>query len=256
MKRVMKSLVVLFTVMALSGLMFGSVIAGGLDPIEVNKNNFDNPTVIDNMYWPLVPGTTFLYEAEEDDELIVNEFTVTNKTKKVCGIRTRVIYDVEWEVDEDGEEVLLEETFDWYAQDNFGNIWYFGEETYEYIYDEETGDLIEISPEGSWEACVDGAEPGIVMLAEPIQGLSYRQEYYEGEAEDMGKVLRLNATVSVTLDTGEELELEGVLVTKEWTVLEPGSVEHKYYAPRIGLVLVQELKEGTVWVELVAIIAP
>jgi len=135
---------------------------------------------------------------------------------------------------------LSEDTYDWYAQDNNGNVWYFGEDTTEYLDDGTT------SKEGSWEAGVDGAEPGIVMLAEPIPGTSYRQEYYEGNAEDMGKVLRLNARVAV-----EYGDFDDCLKTKEWTSLDPGVIEHKYYAPGVGLVLVKELKGTTVRVELI-----
>jgi len=133
-----------------------------------------------------------------------------------------------------------EDTYDWYAQDNDGNVWYFGEYTTAYL---EGGT---ISHEGSWEAGVNGAEPGVVMLANTLPGLSYRQEYLAGVAEDMGKVLRLNAKVSIGYG-----DFVNCLETKEWSPLEPGVVEHKFYAPGIGLVLIEELKEKTVRVELV-----
>lgn len=247
----MKSVWVIILAVAVCGFMVGDVAAGWID-VQFDERNFNSPLVIDNPYWPLVPGTTFIYEAEEDEELIVNWVAVTNQKERVCGIKTRVVYDVEWAVDEDGERVLLEETFDWYAQDDFGNIWYFGEETYEYIYDDETGDLVEISTEGSWEACVDEAEAGIVMLAEPASGDFYMQEFYEDEAEDMGKVLQVNATI----ETDFLGEVGGVLKTKEWTSLEPGSIEHKFYVPGLGLALINELAGGTVRVELVDVIYP
>ncbi len=141
----------------------------------------DFVSVIDNPYMPLEPGTTFVYEAETADEFILNNITVTDETKEIMGVSCTVVYDVEWV-----NGLLTEETYDWYAQDADGNVWYFGEATIEYLYDD-AGILIGTSTEGSWEAGVDGATPGIVMLATPKPGISYRQEFYEGEAEDMGK---------------------------------------------------------------------
>jgi len=216
---------------------------------EFDANNFDTPQ--DNVYLPMAIGDTYRYEAEEEDGLIINEITHTSNTKDVVvdgvTIECTVVCDIEW-IDVEGLGlVVLEETDDWVAWDNDGNVWYFGEDTTEYLYDDEwnpTG----TSHEGSWEAGVDGAEPGILMLADPRPGLSYRQEYYEGEAEDMGRVLRLNVSVSVEFD-----DFEGCLKTMEWTGLDPGTVEHKYYAPGVGLVYIEELKGVTVQVELVAI---
>lgn len=106
-----------------------------------------------------------------------------------------------------------------------------------------------MSTEGSWEAGVDGAEPGVVMLADPHSGDSYRQEYYEDVAEDMGLVLRLNAAVSPSFD-----DFTDCLATKEWTPLSPGAIEHKYYAPDVGLVFIEEFGGRTVYVELVDIL--
>ncbi len=250
MKRIGKGAVILVMVLGVGCLTSGA-LAGEVF-FEFNAADFSSPTTIDNAYWPLVTGTTFIYEAMEDDELLLNYVTVTGNTKVVCGLDARIVYDREWICDESGEECLLEEeTFDWYAQDDFGNIWYLGEETYARIYDEETGDLIGIETEGSWEGCVDGAVPGVVMPVGLLRGSSYQQEYYEGEAEDKGKILRVEDAVSTVLG-----EFEAVLKTKEWTPLSPGEVEHKYYAPGVGLVLIQELKGKTVWVELTEILGP
>ena len=210
--------------------------------------SFDDPD--DNDYLPMAVGQTYVYEAEEDDELIINEITNTGATRDVTfdgvTVACMVIHDVEWIV-VDGEEIILEKTDDWYAWDNDGNVWYFGEETVEFLYDDEWNKIGE-STEGSWEAGVDGAEPGILMLADPRPGVSYRQEYYEGEAEDMGRVLNLNARVSV-----EYGDFDDCLKTKEWTGLDPGVIEHKYYASGVGLVYIEELKGKTVKVELVEI---
>jgi hypothetical protein len=213
---------------------------------EFDSANFDNP--LPNTYFPLEPKTTFVYEAETEDEFIQNMVTITKKKKEILGVTCIVVHDVEWVfIEEEDEWFLTEETYDWYALDNLGNVWYFGEETVEYLYDDE---WIQIgsTTEGSWEAGVDGAEPGIVVPADPEPGDCYQQEYYEGEAEDRVKVLRLDGIVST--DFGY---FDNCRVTKEWTQLEPGNVEHKYYAPEVGLVFIEELKEKTVEVELVEI---
>ena len=197
---------------------------------------------------PKAIGDIYIYGAEDDDELILNEITNTGIIKTILGVDCYVIYDVETvSPDEGANWYKTEETFDWYAWDNEGNVWYFGEDTVEYIWNDDWSSY-EISTEGSWEAGVGGALPGIVMPADPVPGMCYQQEYYEGEAEDMGKVLKLNASVSI--DYGD---YEDCLKTKEWTPLEPGSIEHKYYAPGVGLVYIEELKEKTVEVELIAI---
>lgn len=206
-------------------------------------------TVIDNTYFPLTPGTTYIYEAEEEDGLMRDEFTVTHTTRVVNGVTCVEVHDVAWIfVDEIQNWRLLEDTLDWFAQDSAGNVWYFGEDTTSYEYDEEWNQ-IGTSNEGAWEAGVDGALPGIIMLANPRNGRSYRQELAQDVAEDHAKILRRNATVSV-----EWGDFTGCLKTKEWTPLDPGFIEHKYYAPGVGLVLVNELHGGTVRVELVEII--
>ncbi len=205
------------------------------DPI-VDPDNFVE--VIDNPYLPLVPGTTFTYIAETEDGIEENVVSVTHQTKEILGVTCTVVFDLVYV-----EDVLTEETYDWYAQDKEGNVWYFGEDTKEY---DEYGNVI--STEGSWEAGVDDAKPGIVMEADPQPGQSYRQEYYEGVAEDMAKVLRLTAAVSVRYG-----DFEDCLKTKEWTPLEPGVVEQKFYVWGVGLVLVTELKGKSVRVELVEI---
>ena len=148
----------------------------------------------------------------------------------------------------DGPTVLIEDTYDWYAPDNSGNVWYLGEATVERLYDEDWN-FIGTSTEGSWEAGIAGAEAGLIMLADPRPGLSYRQEFAAGVAEDLAKVERLNAKVSVPYGTFPD-----ALVTKEWTPLEPGAVERKYYVAGVGLGLVEEFHGGpTVREELVRV---
>jgi hypothetical protein len=205
------------------------------DPV-IDPANFS--TVINNPYFPLTPGTTFTYEAETADGVETDVVTVTQDTKVVAiGVTCVVVTD---QSTLDGE--LQEDTFDWYAQDTEGNVWYFGEDTKQYANGEVVGTV------GSWEAGVNGAEPGIVMLADPQPGESYRQEFLAGVAEDMAKVERLNARVSVPYG-----DFTDCLETKEWSPLEPGAIEHKFYAHGVGLVLIEELKGKTVRSELVDI---
>ena len=223
------------------GLSSADVLAPALDPA-----NFTSP--VQNPYFPLVPGTTYFYEAQTEEGLLRTEVSVTSSTKIIEGVAAFVVHDVVWLDVEDGPTVLIEDTFDWYAPDNFGNVWYLGEATVERLYDEDWT-LIGTSTEGSWEAGVTGAAAGLIMLAGPRPGLSYRQEFAAGVAEDLAKIERLNAKVSVPYDAFSD-----ALVTKEWTPLEPGAVERKYYVAGVGLVLVEEFHGGrTVREELVDI---
>ena len=225
-----------------------SVASGAVLP-EFDATQFDAP--VSNAYFPLVPGTTYIYEAETDEGLERTVTTVTHDTKEILGVTTVVVHDVETIVVEGVGEVLLEETFDWYATDNFGNVWYFGEDTLAYEYDDDWN-LIGTTTDGAWEAGVDGALPGIRVPGDPRPGPAQYQEFLEGEAEDEAKVLKLNASVSIGLG-----DFDGLLKTKESTKLSPGSVEHKYYAEGIGLIYVEELSGGkTVTVELVEVIMP
>jgi hypothetical protein len=171
-------------------------------------------TKIDNEYFPMKPGITFVYRGGTERD----RMTVTHRTKKVMGVECLVVDDRAWE---DGK--LVEKTYDWFTQDNKGNVWYFGEDTKEY----ENGEVV--STEGSWEAGVDGAKPGIMMQSDPKVGHAYRQEYYLGEAMDMARVLGLNASVEVPYGS-----FDHVLVTKEWTPLEPVLFEKKYYGRGVG----------------------
>ncbi len=135
--------------------------------------------VVDNPFFPLVPGTVYTFEGSGEHVVV----TVTHDTKEILGITTTVVHD---QVTVDG--AVTEDTTDWYAQDAAGNVWYMGEQTAEY----ENG--VVTSTEGTWEAGVDGAQPGIVMLADPQVGDTYRQEWYEGQAEDLAKVFALDGS--------------------------------------------------------------
>jgi len=214
---------------------------------------------IDNHYWPLVPGTTFVYKAETPDGCEWDYFTVTGGTKDITingeTVRTRVIQDLAYEdeaCDGADDSEVVEKTFDWHAQDNVGNIWYFGEETYHCtgLNDCDLGD-------GSWEAGKDIqntgsiALPGIIILKNSTTGDAYRQEIYTGFAEDWAKIMGKNATVSLRGDDAfEPGTWNNCLVTKEWGGLDPGSVEQKYYCYDVGLVLVTEHSGKVVRFEL------
>ncbi len=207
----------------------------GAEPAALDPGDF--VTRIDNPYWPLAPGSRWVYretDGQGGEQRV--EVTVTEREKTILGIAATVVHDV---VTEDGE--LVEDTWDWYAQDTSGNVWYLGEDTKEYA----NGEVV--STEGSWEAGVDGAQAGIVMPAEPRPGLAYRQEYLAGEAEDRARVLRLNGRADVPFGS-----FDGLVVTEETTPLEPDVLEHKFYAPGIGLVLAVARSGGGGREELVA----
>jgi hypothetical protein len=211
-----------------------STLPQGSVPVELDPADFS--TTIDNPYWPMAPGNRWVYrEVDSEGGRKRGEVTVTNRTKTIMGIEARVVHDV---VTEDGD--LIEDTFDWYAQDADGNIWYLGEDTKEY----ENGNVK--STEGSWEAGVDGAQAGIVMPAAPRVGLTYRQEYYAGEAEDRGEVLSLNEKADVPAGS-----FEHVLMTKDTTPLEPKVLEHKFYARDVGPVLAVSVSGGSDREELI-----
>ena len=194
----------------------------------------DFTTTIDNEYFPLKPGTTFTYRGKTKDATEGDVVTVTSDTKKIMGVECVVVDD---RVTEDGK--LTEQTYDWYAQDNKGNVWYFGEDSKEY-------DNGKVNTEGSWEAGKNGAKPGIIMPANPKVGQSYRQEYYKGVAEDMARPLKLDGSATVPYGS-----FDHVLVTYEWTPLKPNVAEQKYYAPGVGNVLEVAVKGPPERLELV-----
>ena len=233
--------------LALSGLLLtacggagapGTTAPTGVDGLVVPTPSPDPDDFvprIDNTYLPLVPGSTWTYESRSSTGTETITVTVTDETRMVAGVETTVVHD---EV-RDARGKLVEDTYDWFAQDRAGNVWYFGEDTT--AYDEE-----EISTEGSWEAGVDGAMAGVAMLAAPRIGDGYRQEFREGVAEDQGEVLR----ISVTLELDTE-SYDDVLVTSDTTPLEPELEERKYYAPGIGLVAEETVRGEKEHVQLV-----
>jgi hypothetical protein len=212
-----------------------SALPQGSESVELDPADFS--AEIDNPYWPMRVGSTWVYrEVDPEGGSLRVEVTVTKKTKTIDGIEARVVHDV---VTEDGE--VIEDTFDWYAQDKDGNIWYLGEDTKEF----ENGKVV--TTEGSWEHGVDGAQAGILLPAEPKVGLTYRQEYYEGEAEDGAEVLGVDEQVTVPFGTFRQC-----LKTKDFTPLEPDVLEHKYYANGMGPVLAVAVRGGGGREELIA----
>jgi hypothetical protein len=200
----------------------------GDEPVTLDPTTFT--TRIDNRWWPMAPGTRWRYRETDQEgagrEIVV---TVTNQTKTLAnGVTARVVRDT---VSEDG--TITEDTFDFYAQDKHGNIWYLGEDTAEF----ENGKLT--TKAGSFEAGVDGAMAGVIMPAHPRDGQAYRQEYYKGEAEDRGEVLSTHELAETPYG-----RFKRALLTKDTTPLEPNVLEYKLYAPRIGPVLALGVSGG------------
>jgi hypothetical protein len=171
----------------------------------------------------MTPGRRWTYrELDEKGEQQTVVTTITTATKKIAnGITARVVSDT---VRQDSD--VVEDTFDWYAQDSHGNIWYRGEDTAEF----ENGKLT--TREGSWEAGVGGALAGVAIPVDPVDDMRYRQEYYKGEAEDSGEVLSTVEQAQVLVG-----HYQNVLLTKDTSPLEPNVLEYKLYAPEVGPVL-------------------
>jgi hypothetical protein len=191
---------------------------------------------IDNPWFPLLPGTRYVYAGVKDGKRARDVVLVTRATRTIDGVRCVAVED---RLTLNGH--LEERTTDWYAQDAHGNVWYYGEQTAEL---DAHGKVT--STEGTWQAGVRGAKPGIFMPAHPRVGQSGRQEYYKGHAEDRFKVIGLFNTVSPRGPAN-------TLLTEETTRLEPGTVDHKLYVRGIGTVLEQTERGGDERNELVSV---
>jgi hypothetical protein len=220
-----------------AGLAAGSPAAVGVPAAPASFT-----TTIDNPYYPLPPGRMLVYKGERDGEQQIDRVFVTDQTKLVNGVTTIVVRDIA----RNHAGVLIEKTFDWFAQDDLGNVWYFGEDTAEY---DAHGHVI--STEGSWTDGVDGATRGIIMEASPSVTDAYRQEYYAGQAEDQAWVIQTGMHVEVPYGS-----LDAVLRTMEWARIEPRVVDMKFYAPGIGIVLEKALAGGQEVAELVKVSGP
>jgi hypothetical protein len=195
---------------------------------------------IDNAYLPLTPGRTLTYRGKLDGESAKDVFRVTGQTKVILGVTTTVVHD---QVFIKGE--LVEDTFDWFAQDAQGNVWYFGEDTREL----ENGQVV--STEGSWEAGVDNARAGIFMPATPMVGQTFKQEDAKNVAEDCSKIVDLHASIKTPYVSSNE-----ALKTEEFSLLEPDVLDNKYYVRGIGLVREQTIQGGSDVLELVSVTGP
>ena len=200
------------------------------DEYTVNIDPADFVDVIDNPYLPRIPGSKYVYEGQTEEGLERIEVEILSETREVMGITATVVRDRAYL---EGE--LIEDTHDWFAQDKEGNVWYLGEEVDNY----ENGEIV--NHDGAWEAGVDGALPGIIMHANPSDhvGEPYHQEYYEGEAEDMGEVLSVQESVTVPAGSFED-----VLQILDSTPLEPDVLEHKFFAEGVGEIKAVDLSTG------------
>jgi hypothetical protein len=211
----------------------------GSDPVTLDPADF--VARIDNPYLPFPRGARRLYrETDPTGSSQKVTVTVTTHTKQILGIAATVVHDV---VTDKGH--LVENTFDWYAQDTCGNVWYLGENTKEY----ENGKVV--STAGSWEAGADGAQPGVVMPADRQVGLSYRQEYLAGEAEDNAEILSLVEQAQVPFG-----HFRDVVLTKETTPLHRRILEYKLYAKGTGVVLALSVSGGSDREELIRFAPP
>jgi len=216
--------------------------------IPFSASNFSDPLDIDNTYFPLVSGATFTYKADTVDGCEVDVVTVTSDTRVIDGVTTRVLHDQAFEgaTCTTAASALVEDTLDYHAQDNSGNVWYFGEDS------SNCEGAANCTPSsGSWLAGVAGAQPGIFMLASPRSGDTYFQENAPGIAEDQATVTSTGVTVKLAReDAYPPGTFSNCIVTKEFSALEKGSTEYKSYCPDLGLVAVDEHHGKTLHSEL------
>ena len=206
-------------------LVLGALLAG---PTHFSAH-------VTNPWFPLKPGTRYVYTGVKDGKSARDVVFVTHATRVIDGAPCATVRD---RLYLNGK--LAERTTDWYSQDVRGNVWYFGEETAELAHGRVT------STEGTWLAGADGAQAGIYITAQPVLGRSYRQEYYKGHAEDHFKAIAL-------VGTAGHPQQKTVLVTEEWTPLEPGVIDHKFYARGVGTIVEQTEHGGDERLELVSL---
>ncbi|MFL6182871.1 MAG: hypothetical protein ACJ73J_11260 [Actinomycetes bacterium] len=214
-------------------------IPTGAEPIDLSL--YDFKASVTNRLWPMAPGTHWRFrESDTEGGHQRNDVTVLERTKLVDGVTTTVVHDATVE-----HRRLVENTFDWYAQDKCGNVWYFGENTR--AFNRRGG----VSREGSWEAGVDGALPGVIVPAEPVVGLHYRQEYLAGQAEDRARILSVDERASAPAGFYRH-----TVLTAESTALEPRVSEYKFLAPGFGPVLAVSVSGESDREELVHVAVP
>jgi hypothetical protein len=226
-----------FVVVVVSLSRVGRVAADSYRPV-IDPANFT--TGIDNPFSPLVPRTSYKYQGVVAEGQEIDTVEVTKYTKVILGVTCVVVRDTAFV-----NGALAELTDDYLAQDKQGNVWYFGEDSKEYL------NGVVVSTEGSWEAGVNGAQPGIIMEAHPKVGDTYRQEFSKGVAEDMAEVLSTSETVTVPFGT-----FTNCLMTKEWSPLDKKVVEYKWYAAGVGFIKSTMVQGGTDTSELVKVTGP
>jgi hypothetical protein len=228
------SIAVLAAVLALSACGgTSSSLPQGSKAEKLDPSKFT--TEIDNPYWPIQPGSHWVYSEVEDGAAQRVDVTALDKTKTLDGVTARVVHD---QVTRKGH--VLEDTYDWYAQDSDGNIWYLGENTKEF-------DNGKVNTEGSWAYGVDGAQAGVVVPADPEQGQKYREEYWAGHAEDAAEVLNTTSQVQVPLGRYQD-----ALLTRNYSSLEPTVEEMKLYAKGVGPVMELLVSGGSGRTELLS----
>jgi hypothetical protein len=190
----------------------GAQYRPNIEPADFSAN-------IGNPWFPLRPGTTMTYAGTREGKQARELVTVTGHTQVIDGVTTRIVFD---RLFLNGK--LAERTFDYYAQDDDGNVWYFGEDTAGL---DEHGQLTDTS--GSFRAGVKGAQPGVFMQAHPEIGRLFRQEWFAGQAEDQFKVVSFHGNVTVPFGS-----FHNALKTAETTDLEPGTLDNKYYVRGVG----------------------
>ena len=215
---------------------WASSAGSGYEPV---LDSADFSTTIDNAYFPLPVGRTWVYKGVKDGQNQIDTVTVTPDTKLVAeGITARVVRDVA--TTQDGR--VLERTFDWYAQDKQGNVWYVGEETVAYLANGKT------DTSGSWEAGVHDAEPGLVMESDPQIPDAYRQEFLANQAEDTAWIVDRGGSF-----TGPSGTFKNALTSLEATRIEPGAYDRKVYAAGVGMVREEALTGPQEYADLVSV---
>src|SRR3954452_19659592 len=235
---------------AASSVVIGGVLVAGLAAAShdaparaatnPNPSNFTTPQA--NAYFPLTPGLVLRYRGSDGTETFRERLVVTSRTKMVLGVRTHVIRDVLRRADGS----VAEATTDWYAGDNAGNVWYFGESTATF----RPNGTVE-SREGSWQAGVHGAVAGTIMPANPRPTDAYRQEFWRGHAEDQAWIVQRGAVAKVPAG-----RFGHVVRSYEWSRLEKANVSLKFYAPGVGIIRERDVAGGTELFELVSVTRP
>ncbi|NYD42280.1 hypothetical protein [Nocardioides panaciterrulae] len=239
--------VVATVVLAVGGVGTAAVVTSSADVADrahhghaVDPGRFRHPEP--NAYFPLTPGTVFRYRGTDEGAHYRERLSVTHRTKPIEGVRTRVLRDVLRRADGS----LAEKTSDWYAADDDGNVWYFGERTATY---DRHGHVA--SREGSWQAGVGGAVPGMIMPARPRPTDAYRQELDRGNAEDQAWVVQRGFSAHIAYG-----RVHHVVRSLEWSRLEKGVVSEKLYAPHLGTIWERDLSGGSERFELVSVHRP